>query len=438
MKNKIRVAITQGDTNGIGLEVILKAMEDNRILELCTPVIFANAKAVSFYRKGLQLSQIQLAHTNDVKQLRDGAVNVVNVGADNLAVTPGESTAEAGRAAFDALEAATAALAAGDVDVLVTAPINKHNIQGEDFRFAGHTEYLEHKFAPAETPVDAVIVAQTESVTADNGTEIVAETVTAETVVAEPATTEAGETAAASTAPEAADGKSKRRCRSRERLPERLPVPVKALMILFNDRMRVALATTHLPLADVAAAITTDNVLEKIVLLDASLRRDFAIYNPRIAVLALNPHAGDDGLLGAEERDIITPAITKARESRIMAFGPYAADGFFGTAAYTHFDAVLAMYHDQGLAPFKALSMDDGVNFTAGLPYVRTSPDHGTAYDIAGKGEADPQSMLYAIYAAIDIFRARANDAEAHRNPLRRQYYDKGSDNVVLDLTKDE
>ncbi len=438
MKNKIRVAITQGDTNGIGLEVILKAMEDNRILELCTPVIFANAKAVSFYRKGLQLSQIQLAHTNDVKQLRDGAVNVVNVGADNLAVTPGESTAEAGRAAFDALEAATAALAAGDVDVLVTAPINKHNIQGEDFRFAGHTEYLEHKFAPAETPVDAVIVAQTESVTADNGTEIVAETVTAETVVAEPATTEAGETAAASTAPEAADGKSKRRCRSRERLPERLPVPVKALMILFNDRMRVALATTHLPLADVAAAITTDNVLEKIVLLDASLRRDFAIYNPRIAVLALNPHAGDDGLLGAEERDIITPAITKARESRIMAFGPYAADGFFGTAAYTHFDAVLAMYHDQGLAPFKALSMDDGVNFTAGLPYVRTSPDHGTAYDIAGKGEADPQSMLHAIYAAIDIFRARANDAEAHRNPLRRQYYDKGSDNVVLDLTKDE
>lgn len=438
MKNKIRVAITQGDTNGIGLEVILKAMEDNRILELCTPVIFANAKAVSFYRKGLQLSQIQLAHTNDVKQLRDGAVNVVNVGADNLAVTPGESTAEAGRAAFDALEAATAALAAGDVDVLVTAPINKHNIQGEDFRFAGHTEYLEHKFAPAETPVDAVIVAQTESVTADNGTEIVAETVTAETVVAEPATTEAGETAAASTAPEAADGKSKRRCRSRERLPERLPVPVKALMILFNDRMRVALATTHLPLADVAAAITTDNVLEKIVLLDASLRCDFAIYNPRIAVLALNPHAGDDGLLGAEERDIITPAITKARESRIMAFGPYAADGFFGTAAYTHFDAVLAMYHDQGLAPFKALSMDDGVNFTAGLPYVRTSPDHGTAYDIAGKGEADPQSMLHAIYAAIDIFRARANDAEAHRNPLRRQYYDKGSDNVVLDLTKDE
>lgn len=431
MKNKIRVAITQGDTNGIGLEVILKAMEDNRILELCTPVIFANAKAVSFYRKGLQLSQIQLAHTNDVKQLRDGAVNVVNVGADNLAVTPGESTAEAGRAAFDALEAATAALAAGDVDVLVTAPINKHNIQGEDFRFAGHTEYLEHKFAPAKAPVEVVAEAQAEKVVGDSDTEVVAETVVAEAA-------ETAETSAAAATPEGADGKAKRRGRTRERLPERLPVPVKALMILFNDRMRVALATTHLPLADVAAAITTDNVLEKIVLLDASLRRDFAIYNPRIAVLALNPHAGDDGLLGAEERDIITPAITKARESRIMAFGPYAADGFFGTAAYTHFDAVLAMYHDQGLAPFKALSMDDGVNFTAGLPYVRTSPDHGTAYDIAGKGEADPQSMLYAIYAAIDIFRARANDAEAHRNPLRRQYYDKGSDNVVLDLTKDE
>ena len=431
MKNKIRVAITQGDTNGIGLEVILKAMEDNRILELCTPVIFANAKAVSFYRKGLQLSQIQLAHTNDVKQLRDGAVNVVNVGADNLAVTPGESTAEAGRAAFDALEAATAALAAGDVDVLVTAPINKHNIQGEDFRFAGHTEYLEHKFAPAESPVEVVAEAQAEKVVGDSDTEVVAETVVAEAA-------ETAETSAAAATPEGADGKAKRRGRTRERQPERLPVPTKALMILFNDRMRVALATTHLPLADVAAAITTDNVLEKIVLLDASLRRDFAVYNPRIAVLALNPHAGDDGLLGAEERDIITPAITKARESRIMAFGPYAADGFFGTAAYTHFDAVLAMYHDQGLAPFKALSMDDGVNFTAGLSYVRTSPDHGTAYDIAGKGEADPQSMLHAIYAALDIFRARANDAEAHRNPLRRQYYDKGSDNVVLDLTKDE
>lgn len=431
MKNKIRVAITQGDTNGIGLEVILKAMEDNRILELCTPVIFANAKAVSFYRKGLQLSQIQLAHTNDVKQLRDGAVNVVNVGADNLAVTPGESTAEAGRAAFDALEAATAALAAGDVDVLVTAPINKHNIQGEDFRFAGHTEYLEHKFAPAEAPVEVVAEAQAEKVVGDSDTEVVAETVVAEAA-------ETAETSAAAATPEGADGKAKRRGRTRERQPERLPVPTKALMILFNDHMRVALATTHLPLADVAAAITTENVLEKIVLLDASLRRDFAVYNPHIAVLALNPHAGDDGLLGAEERDIITPAITKARESRIMAFGPYAADGFFGTAAYTHFDAVLAMYHDQGLAPFKALSMDDGVNFTAGLPYVRTSPDHGTAYDIAGKGEADPQSMLHAIYAALDIFRARANDAEAHRNPLRRQYYDKGSDNVVLDLTKDE
>lgn len=433
MKNKIRVAITQGDTNGIGLEVILKAMEDNRILELCTPVVFANAKAVSFYRKGLQMSQIQIAHANDTKQLRDGVVNMVNVGADNLAIEPGESTAAAGRAAFEALEAATAALAAGDVDVLVTAPINKHNIQGEDFHFAGHTEYLEHKFAPSEPDADIAIEAQAEIVAADNGTEIVAEAVTAETTLAG---TE--ETSVTQAAPEAADGKSKRRGRSRERLPERLPVPVKALMILFNDRMRVALATTHLPLADVAAAITTDSVLEKIVLLDASLRRDFAIYNPRIAVLALNPHAGDDGLLGAEERDIITPAIAKAREGRIMAFGPYAADGFFGTAAYTHFDAVLAMYHDQGLAPFKAMSMDDGVNFTAGLPYVRTSPDHGTAYDIAGKGEADPQSMMHSIYAALDIFRARANDAEALRNPLRRQYYDKGSDNVVLDLTKDE
>ena len=429
MKNKIRVAITQGDTNGIGLEVILKAMEDNRILELCTPVIFANAKAATYYRKGLQMTQMPITHAADAKQVRDGAVNMVNIGGDNIPVEPGQSTEAAGRAAFEALEAATAALACGDVDVLVTAPINKHSIQSADFHFAGHTEYLEDKFAPASDTAEAA-EAQKEAAAAeaaDAQGENAAEAVAAESTEA-------------AAAPEGADSKAKRRGRGRERerQPERLPVPTKALMILFNDRMRVALATTHLPLAEVSKAITVENVLEKIVLLDASLRRDFAAYNPRIAVLALNPHAGDDGLLGTEERDIIAPAIAKARESRIMAFGPYAADGFFGSGAYTHFDAVLAMYHDQGLAPFKALSMDDGVNFTAGLPYVRTSPDHGTAYDIAGKGEADPQSMLHAIYAAIDIFRARASDAEANRNPLRRQYYDKGSDNVVLDLSKDE
>lgn len=436
MKNKIRVAITQGDTNGIGFEVILKALEDNRILELCTPVIFGNAKVASFYRKNLQLPQIPITHINDAKQIRDGVINMVNIGADLIPVNPGESNAAAGQAAFEALEAATAALVNGEVDVMVTAPINKHNIQSDTFRFAGHTEYLEDKFAEkaaekaeADTEADT-ITAAAESVTveiekSEGQTETVAE-VKVETVETEAA------------AEDNADTKGKRRSRSRERLPERLPVPQKALMILFNDRMRVALATTHLPMSEVAQAITTDGILEKIVLLDDSLRRDFAVYNPRIAVLALNPHAGDDGLLGTEERDIIAPAIAKARESRIMAFGPYPADGFFGTAAYKHFDAVLAMYHDQGLAPFKALSMDDGVNFTAGLPYVRTSPDHGTAYDIAGKGEADPQSMLNAIYAATDIFRARANDAEARRNPLKRQYFDKGSDNVVLDLTKDE
>ncbi|MDO4994726.1 MAG: 4-hydroxythreonine-4-phosphate dehydrogenase PdxA [Bacteroidales bacterium] len=222
-----------------------------------------------------------------------------------------------------------------------------------------------------------------------------------------------------------------------EYIEQRLGNGRKALMILANERLRVALVTTHLPVCRIAEHITKEAVMEKLVILDRALRRDFSIDNPRIAVLALNPHCGDGGLLGTEERDVINPAIVECFKRGIRCFGPYAADGFFGTGNYQHFDAVLAMYHDQGLAPFKALAMEDGVNFTAGLPVVRTSPDHGTAYDIAGKNVADPASMRQAIYAAIDIFRNRQRYDQAYENPLRKQYYEKrdDSDKLKLDQT---
>ncbi|MDE6334737.1 MAG: 4-hydroxythreonine-4-phosphate dehydrogenase PdxA, partial [Muribaculaceae bacterium] len=209
----------------------------------------------------------------------------------------------------------------------------------------------------------------------------------------------------------------------------------RSLMILCNDTLRVALVTTHLPLARISEAITKEAILAKLEVFNRSLQRDFGIHAPRIAVLALNPHAGDSGLLGSEEQDVIIPAVNEARERKILAFGPYAADGFFGAGRFVKFDGILAMYHDQGLAPFKALAMDSGINFTAGLPFIRTSPDHGTGYDIAGRGEASPESMREAIYAAIDICRNRRRDEQAYRSPLRKQYHDKGSDNVVLDLS---
>lgn len=212
----------------------------------------------------------------------------------------------------------------------------------------------------------------------------------------------------------------------------------KSLMILASDRLRIALVTTHLPISKVAEAITTESVLEKIRIFNEALKRDFTVCKPRIAVLALNPHAGDGGLLGQEEAEVITPAIEQAQKERILAFGPYAADGFFGTEAYRKFDGVLAMYHDQGLAPFKTIAMDLGVNITAGLPYVRTSPDHGTGFDIAGQGVASEESMRQALYAALDIYRSRERHDGAHANPLRRQYFDKSKDNVVLDLSKDD
>lgn len=365
---KIRVGITHGDTNGIGYEVILKTLEDTRLNDLCTIVVYGSAKVAAFYRKAMELPQVQLNRVDTAADARDGVYNIVNVVGEDLKIDPGVATEAAGQAALAALKVAVADLKSGDIDVLVTAPINKHSIQSEEFHFPGHTEFLE------------------------------------------------------AAANEGSDDKSK------------------ALMILCSDRMRVALVTVHTPVAKVAEALTKELILEKITAFSDSLRRDFGIPSPRVAVLSLNPHAGEEGLLGKEEEEIIKPAIDEAQKKKILAFGPYAPDGFFGSGAFSHFDGVLAMYHDQGLIPFKTIAMDNGVNFTAGLPFVRTSPDHGTGYDIACQGVAQPDSMRSAIYAAIDIFRNRRNHEEAYRRPLTKQYHDKGDkgSDPTLDLSKDE
>lgn len=361
-ERKIRIGITQGDTNGIGYEVILKTFANATMMELCTPVIYGSSKIMTYHRKAIDMPAYQVNITKSAEQLKDNLPNLVEVhGGDDIKVELGKADKQAGRAAFFALEAAVADLKSGKIDAIVTAPISKENIQSSEFNFPGHTEYLEAS---------------------------------------------------------AGDGQ-------------------KALMVLFSEKIRVALVTTHKAITDVPMAITKDAIKEKLEIFNQSLKRDFGIQGPRIAVLSLNPHSGENGLLGKEENEVIAPAIQEAYDEKILCFGPYAADGFFGNEQYRHFDGVLAMYHDQGLAPFKTLSMNDGVNFTAGLPIVRTSPDHGTGYDIAGQGVAQENSMRQAVYAAIDIARNRARYDEAHRNPLRKQYFDHSKDNVVLDLTKD-
>lgn len=361
MARPIRVGITHGDINGISYEVIIKALGDERIPELCTPVVFGSSKLVGYYRKALGLDDAFYNQIRNAPEAHDGQCNIVNITDGEFKVEMGVATEESGRAALMALDAACEALRNHEIDVLVTAPINKSAMQMAGFGFPGHTEYLQQQL---------------------------------------------GEGA-------------------------------QATMILFNENMRVALVSIHTPIKDVPAAITREAIVDKAKTLDATLRRDFAIERPRIAVLALNPHAGDNGVLGSEENDIIRPAIDDCAADGILAFGPYAADGFFGSGVWKKYDGILAMYHDQGLAPFKALAASEGVNYTAGLPFIRTSPDHGTGYDIAGKGVADPASMRQAIYSAIDIFRARNIYDRASANPLRKHYEARGADKTV-DLTKDE
>lgn len=349
-KNKIRVGITHGDTNGIGYEVILKAFSNPALAEMCVPIVYGSPRVATFHRKALNLTT-NFTTLSDADEAESGRLNMVPCFDEEIKVELGRPTEESGRAAYLSLRKAVEDYRDDKIDVIVTCPISKKNILSDDFHFVGHTDFLEHEFG------------------------------------------EAGD----------------------------------ALMILMNSVMKVALVTTHLPLKDVAAAITKEKIERKIDIFRRSLHEDFTISIPRIAVLSLNPHNGDDGLLGSEEKEIITPAIQSMREKGIECFGPYPADGFFGAGLYDHFDGVLAMYHDQGLAPFKALSMSDGVNYTAGLPIVRTSPDHGTAFDIAGKGVADENSFRQALYTAIDIFANRQIEEEVTANPLKIVAQEKDS-----------
>lgn len=355
-QTKIKIGITQGDVNGIGYEVILKAFENPAILELCTPIVYGSPKVMTYHRKALEL-ETSFSIVNSAADAVPGRLNVVNCNDDEVKVEMGKPSRESGKAAFEALEKAMAEYKEGMYDVLVTAPIHKQMIQSDSFAFPGHTEYIEQSIGEG-----------------------------------------------------------------------------KALMILANEPLRVALVTGHVPVAKIASAITQELIEEKLTIFNASLKIDFGIGAPRIAVLALNPHAGDGGVIGKEEETIITPAIKAMREQGILCYGPFPADGFMGSGAYNHFDGVLAMYHDQGLVPFKVLAMENGVNFTAGLPIVRTSPDHGTAFDIAGKNMASPDSFRQALYMAIDIYRNRKNDSEARSNPLRKLYFEKRDDSDKLKL----
>ena len=359
-ENKFKIGITQGDTNGIGWEIILKALADPRMTELFTPVVYGSPKAAAYYRNSV--AEIEASSFNPVAsaaEARLGKANLVACG-ETADIAPGKPTPEAGRAAVEALCAAMRDLKAGHLDALVTAPFDKETVQADDFRYTGHTEYL---------------AAELEG---------------------------------------------------------------EAMMILCSDVLRVGLVTKHIPVSEIARNITKERIVRDLGTLRRALIEDFGIVEPRIAVMALNPHAGDGGLLGREEQEIIRPAIVEAFSKGVLAFGPFAADGLFAGGGYAKYDGILAMYHDQGLAPFKSLS-PDGVNFAAGLSAVRTSPDHGTAFDIAGKDKADPQSMRNAIYAAIDIAEHRRAWAEWTRNPLQRAERDRGGRDVsVRDLPQTE
>ncbi|MDE5419358.1 4-hydroxythreonine-4-phosphate dehydrogenase PdxA [Labilibaculum sp. DW002] len=339
---KIKVGITQGDINGIGYEVIIKTLMDNRIYELCTPIIYGSPKVAAYHRKALDIEGFSLNNIKEVSEAHPKRVNVINCTDENIKVELGKSTSSAGAASLASLESAVKDLNDGSIDVLLTAPINKKNIQSKDFVFPGHTEYLESRI--------------------NSG---------------------------------------------------------KSLMLLISEKLRVGVVTGHIPISKVAEVVTKENIMSKLDILNTSLKKDFGIRRPRIAVLSLNPHAGDDGLIGSEEKDVIIPAIEKSRKNGVMALGPYPADGFFGSNDYSKFDAILAMYHDQGLTAFKALSFDSGVNFTAGLSKVRTSPAHGTAYAIAGTNVASPESFQKALYMAIDVYRNRENFEEINKDPLK-------------------
>ncbi len=339
---KIRVGISIGDINGIGCEVILKTFEDSRMLDFCTPVIFANNKIVSQQKKDLKID-IQFYGVNDTNKIAENKINVVNIGRETPNISYGKISQEAGKYAINSLKAAVKALKQNEIDVLVTAPINKANIQSDSFSFPGHTDYLAQEL---------------------NG---------------------------------------------------------KSLMFMVTRELKIGLLTDHVAVADVPSKIDANLVRAKVKTIEKSLQKDFGIRRPKIAMLGINPHSGDNGVIGSEDDEVLRPVIEEMSDNGHLVFGPYAADSFFGSGNHKKFDAVLAAYHDQGLIPFKTLSFGKGVNYTAGLSHVRTSPDHGTAYEIAGKGEADFNSFKEAVFAAIEIFRNREEYRELHANPLRVQ-----------------
>jgi len=330
-QDKPRIGITLGDVNGIGPEVVIKALADNRLLNMITPVIYGSSRTLSFYKKQLNIEEFNYTMVRGKGQFASKNLNVVNCWDDSLEINPGKPSANTGKAAYNALKQASEELKEGLIDALVTAPIDKNTIHSQEFPFKGHTEFLTEFFEAKES-----------------------------------------------------------------------------LMFMVGNTMRVGLVTEHVAIRDVAPLITKERIESKLKLIENSLRKDFGIVKPRIAVLGLNPHAGDGGLIGSEDEQIIKPVVTDQRNKGKMVFGPFPADGFFGTNQHTRYDAVLAMYHDQGLAPFKLMAFEDGVNFTAGLPVVRTSPDHGTGYSIAGKNQASESSMREAIYRACDIFKRRS------------------------------
>lgn len=342
--NPIRIGITIGDINGIGPEVIIKALKDTRILSDCTPIIYGSTKTMSYHKKALNEEEFTYQSCKTAEDASPKKINIVNVWNDEIKFELGSITETGGKYAYLSLEKATEDLAANKIDILVTAPISKEAIIKAGFQFPGHTEYLAHLSGVDE-----------------------------------------------------------------------------ALMVMVSPNLKVALVTSHIALKDVSKALTKEKVYAKIKALENSLKKDFGIIRPKIAVLGLNPHAGENGKMGTEESEAISPAIQQAKNENILAFGPYPADGFFGSNMLNQFDGILAMYHDQGLTAFKALAFDEGVNYTAGLPIVRTSPDHGTAFDIAGKNKASGQSFRSAIYLAMDVYRNRQFIKEINANPLQEQ-----------------
>jgi len=337
------IGITCGDLNGIGTELIIKVFSDSRVLELCTPVIFASNKVINFYRKTLPEINFNWQNIKDLSRLNAKQMNIYNCWEEDVNITPGQLTESGGKYAVKSLQAAVHALKQNHIDGLVTAPIHKKNVQSAEFNYTGHTPFLKNYFG-----VNDVV------------------------------------------------------------------------MILFANQFRVALLTEHIPVNEVAANVTKEAIVRKLTILNESLQKDFGIDRPKIAVLGLNPHAGDEGLIGKEEETIIKPAIKEVKQSNVIVTGPFSADAFFARQFHNRFDAVLAMYHDQGLIPFKTLASGEGVNYTAGLPVIRTSPDHGTAFDIAGKGKADESSFRTAVFECLTIINKRKEFEDSHKNPLKK------------------